>query len=130
MKKYNIKIIDAKEFEFDFINCDTCKIFKDGFLIGRYNFNENKFEADNFWGAKVLDFEQLTPRQQKLVLINANKYFYNMYSKIYFQLLKQGEFFAPTDENEQRQLYYIKSINKIKNNINILKNIDNSIKQC
>lgn len=130
MERYNylVKVIDRKEFEFNFVNCDTCKIFKDGFLIGRYNFNENKFIPDEFWGSKVKDFEQLTPRQQKLVLISANRYFYNIYSKTYFQLLKQGEFFAPTEENEKRQAYYIKNINTTMNNILKLKNIDTLIK--
>jgi len=119
--QYGIEIIDRKEFEFDFVNCNTCKIYKNGFLIGRYDFNENQFNPTDLWGG-IPDpsFEKLTNRQQKLVLISANKYFYILYSRIYKNLLQSGAFFSPTTENLEKQLYYTNKLKKLKNNIKIL----------
>lgn len=119
--EYKIIKIDKKEIEYNFINCDTCKIYLNGFLIGRYNFAENEYiPAIDEWYS-IDKFALLTKRQQKLVLIGANRYFLKIYKNIYFEKLKNGDFFAPTDETLQQQKYYFDKINKCIINIEILK---------
>lgn len=126
--EYLIKKIDSKEFEYNLVNCDTCRIFLNGFQIGKYNFNNNTYYSDVDDWCVIDYFERLTARQKGLILINANKYFIKLYKKIYYDKLKDGHFFAPTDENLEKQLYYITKIQKCKNNIlAIEKNIYNKI---
>lgn len=72
---YLIKKIDKKEYEYNLANCDTCKIFLNGFLIGRYDFLKNEYiPAIDDW-YNVDHFAQRTKRQQKLILKYANKFF-------------------------------------------------------
>lgn len=114
--QYYIKRIDNKKFEFNIVNCDTCKIYMDDYLIGRYNFKENAYfpVVDDY---NLNFFKKLTKRQQKLVLLTANKYFLKVYENIYHSKIIVGEFFAPTEENLKHQKYYIDNINRLKDNI-------------
>ena len=121
--EYKIIKVDTKEIEYNYVNCDTCKIFLNGFLIGRYNITKNEYTpaVDNWFSIEDY-FKKLTQRQQKIVLINANKYFYNIYKKIYYDKLKNGEFFAPAEENLKEQLYCSEKMLRCENNILNIKN--------
>ena len=115
--EYLIKKIDRKEFEFDLANCDTCKIFLNGFLIGRYDFLKAEYSpAIDDWFTNDY-FERLTKRQQKLVLKYANIYFLKLYKKIDIDLIKQGAFFSPAPEVIEKEEYYTSRIRKINENI-------------
>ena len=114
---YYIKKIDRKEFEYNFVNCDTCKIFVSGFLMGRYDFNKNKFFSDGCDWCMTNYFKKLTDRQKDLVLIHANKYFIKIYEKALKKWLNSGESFTPTDENFDKTTYYLKAISQCRKNI-------------
>ena len=125
--QYVIKKIDGKPYEFDIVNCDTVKIYKKCELLGRYDLTKNVFYAsvDKDWGFKAWDL--LTNRQQRLVLLQANKYLLKVYKNAYYSDVKAGRFFAPTKDNLDAQNYYCDKINSIKANIELLQKEDTKI---
>ena len=116
--KYVIKYIDTHEIECDLLNCSDVAICVDGFRVGNYDFIKNQYENTEWYCEQGQDtFSRLTKRQQKLILKFANNFIKKIYQQIYYSKIKNGDFFAPTEENQKAQLYYTKRIQKAKNNI-------------
>lgn len=101
------------EIEYALANCDTCKVYLNGFLLGRYNFMENKFAEvrDEDWG--FCAYDNLTERQKRLINEQACKWFLRIYNEEFErQKLTWGNTISLDSWN-----YYTKMIEKLKDNL-------------
>ena len=97
-----IKKVDGYEIEFSLANCDTCKVFINGFLDGRYDITTDTFTpCEDEWFKSV--FETLTERQKRLVIKYANKFMIANYEDVY--------------KGHEDSKYFIEQVNKCKRNI-------------
>lgn len=116
--KYGIAKLNNSIVEFNFVNCDTCKIFIDTIFFAYYNFANNILSFD-YNQTQILNKENLkyTDKEYNFFIENANKYFLKIYEEIYREKNEKGEFFSPTTKTQEEINYYLDKINKCKENI-------------
>lgn len=115
---YIIKKIDTHEIELRILSEDTIEICIDGFRDGYFNYIQNIFIP-----CQYSHYKNLTARQQKNILIAANRYFLNVYKEDFYIRLQAGEFFAPTIQVYRKEMKLRGRLVMLHNNIEKLKGV-------
>lgn len=115
---YIIKKIDTHEIELRILGEDTIEICIDGFKDGYFNYVQNIFIPSMY-----SHFGKLTKRQQKNILISANRYFLKIYRQDFYERLQAGEFFTPTIQGYKKEMHLRGRILTLHRNIEKLKGV-------
>lgn len=114
--KYGIAKYNKNIFEFDGVNCDTCKIYMNNIFYAYYNFNTNILSFD-YRQEEIITKNDISKTKYIFIVNSANKYFIALYKEIYYARLKSGDLFSPTSATEEETNYYLKNIARCKENL-------------